>query len=260
MKKTLSTLIALLFVVVTCVPASVSAATVQPRVTRTITAVGVLDAVSEMEYSVLDGQQLSFNSDGSVLAVTSEQEVKVTFNATRQIYQGIILHTNNTQYTGTGSGAGLIGEQNTTKSVPLYWTVWATYNDANGYTFDTYPQGTTIPNPNYVDEQTTPDQDPTWDVSGQIDPTYQPYVVDGALLDLTTQELDYSSPIWDVQGLNANLASAPVDAAGQDPDENNPNFRTVSNGEAYLKFATDYHNADADTYSATIILDLVTIS
>lgn len=244
-KKITSMMTLVAFVVLMLSPSSAFAVTAVQKTVQ-ITASGTLGAITEFNAVVVDGGSVDFNSDGSNLVVTGDSLIKVTFNANAQVFKAIAVTTNN-----QGGKSGLVGASDGS-SVPLCWTVFGSVSEASAYSVDTYADGETIPNPNNPNEQ--------WDVSGQLDPTYQPYVQNTAdITSLNEDDLSYANVIWDINGMGANLADAPYSNAGPgNHDLNDP--RTVDNGEAFIKLYTDYHNATPQEFGTSINLTLVTIS
>ncbi len=261
MKTKLTSLITLTcFIALVCVPGPAFAG-VDSIIQQSISASGTLTLTSTLNVT---GGPLTFTGNAQNLAVTAPGTITVEFDGASAAYQAVVITTNNTNYTGSLPGQdGMIGD-NTDHKIPLFWTVFDSFTEANIYEFDVYAPNAQIPNPNYIDPVQTPNEPEYYNVGGQIDPTYQPYVVNGTPDTLSTgdpdpddNELSYASAIWDISGIDAKLADFPYNASG---GHTSGDPRTVDDGKAYLKFATDYHNVLAQNYSTTIYLDLITVS
>jgi len=255
MKSKLLSLGALVvFTVMACLPSTALAQTYDPTEIKTITtlasqtlvASGTLTGVSTLN---VPNKVLTFNSDGTAdqLVVTASQVIKVEFNDNTDGYQAIIVSTNNKNtglYTNTDPlmyGAGLVGETDSTVSAPLHWVVFPTEALATPYAFTKFTAADQASNSNYKE--------------GYVDNRIQPYVVDQSQPDFNQNGvIGYTSVIYDINLTTAKLADRPVDDGAGDP-------RQVTNGEAYMKFAVDYHTVKPQAYSTdTLTLDLVTVS
>ena len=248
MKKAIA-LLTLCMMLITCTAAQAATGIVQ---TVTITASGTLSLASSLS---IDVTSLTLNGDANNLVVTAPEVIGVTFEGGNPAYQAITVTTANLQQINTEKRTGLVGEDGTT-TAPLSWTVFGTSAEASAYSFAVYADGETISNPNY-DPNDPSTGDATWDVSGQLDPTYQPYLVDGRPNTLSEDDQSYASAIWDISGATAKLADFPENASGTHA-EDDP--REVTGGEAFLKFATDYTGKSGQVYTTTVYLDLITVS
>jgi len=221
----------------------------------TIQASGSLGGVTSLSVTLLDdtgATGLTFDSTGTVMAVTAPEEVQVDFNDNTAGYQSIIVTTDNTdtgaspKYTGTGTGAGLVASSETTAAAPLHWTVCKTQATANAYTFTTFTAADEIADP--------------LNKEGFVDNRIQFFVVDRSQSTFNTSAvLGFATVIGGVTGQNASLANAPYDNTGTGQDSTKQ--REVTNGTAYMKFAVDYNGQPASNYStSTLTLDLVTLA
>jgi len=189
--------------------------------------------------------------------VTAPEVLQVTFNDNSPNYQSIIVSTDNPTFVDNGTTvvrAGLMGTSDDTVSVPLHWVVFPTLTEAQSYTsFSVFPSGTVVEGRN---------------VSGFVDNTNQPYVIDRNQADFDEEVVGvpnrpqwaYASVLYGVEIGSASLANVP-DNGGLGTDSNGDLIaRSVDNGEAYMRLAADFHGASSQSYgTSTLTLDLVTV-
>ncbi|MBU1863796.1 MAG: hypothetical protein KKH94_09060 [Candidatus Omnitrophica bacterium] len=218
-----------------------------------ITATGSLAGSTTLTATLLNDTDgvagLTFTSAGT-LVIAAPETLKVEFSDNTAGYQSMIISTNNSVsgtgiYTGSGAGAGLVGGTDSTVNAPLHWTVFATQADAAAYSFTTKGDG-------YVDE------------------VVQYYVADRSEANFdSANALGYASVVSGIADNDGSLANAPYDTATGVDDDSNPatpsqndgTQRSVTNGEAYIRFAVDYHGVPAQNYSTnSLTLAVVTIS
>ena len=231
--------------------------------TASITATGSLGAVSTMSITILNDTDgipgLTFASNGSDVTVTAPETVEVSFNDNTLGFQSVIVSTDNTtgtpQYTGLGTGSGLVAVNDTTVAAPLHWVIFPTQGEADPYVFTDFTSGIDIGKIDSTIQFFIVDRsDPNFDILDPLDPDYV---------------LGFTTVLAGVTGQIASLANAPEDMNPTVDDDSDPGTpsatdgpqRQVANGLAYMKFAADYNGQPADDYeSSTLTLDLVTLA
>lgn len=243
-----------------------------------VNATGKLESNTNLEVDF--GNGLSFNPTGGSLVATADQVVTVTFSDNTDGYQSIIVSTENPTVPGTDENgnaidivrSGLISttNPNSASSIPLHWTVFNTFDEANGYYFEqnVFPDG--------FDQAGE-------DVSGKIDNRYNFYVVDRNQVDFESVADDGSQPvigfatvIAGIENGSGTLANAPYDKSptvdddmdgdqDSDDEDKTPSVndglpRETDKGQVFMKFGADYNGASAGTYgTSTLTLDLITM-
>lgn len=175
----------------------------------------------------------------------SDQYVRIDFDS-NSLGARIILRTDNKNssfpYTGSGEGAGLVCNSDTTRTVPLLWAVFPDLAGARGFQF-------------------TGDTDPSADGKGSL-PGASPraageaegLVVDRANPGFESQGvLNYATVVLPV-GNKGLLANFPTDEDGAGPKTG---LRSAAS-PVYLVLGADFSNAVSQSYSTnTLGFDLV---
>jgi hypothetical protein len=205
---------------------------------RTLSANGNLPATQKFTVKVMGGKKVNFTTLVDQKVVTSPQYLEIEFSNNLPGYQAIIIGTDNRSpnanphYNGNGSGAGLIGLDDSRVDVPLHWVV---FDSPTNYKF--------VPG------------------NGEpIDTRFQYFVQDAqqhlASFPVEPYNVGYGSMIFSLASsanFKGNLAKAPTgDGQG--------GYRITKDGVVYIYLAANYTGKKKQKYrTSTLTVAIVTV-
>lgn len=249
----------------------------------TVTSVSTFDTVLKLVATDAAATQFNFAAGSGI--VPSNEYGEVTWNDNRLNFQAITIGTDNRvaaanpKYTGPAQGSGLVGQTDTTLTVPLQWAIFPVLTDGTdatkglkGYTMTAAGdreffvtdklQGSAAECTDSVtgafeSGAACDADDPIIDWDGDGIKGAKPFDVGYATMvsGLASQIGNLGNSPWDANPTVNDDGNAATPAANDGPQ------RQDANGQSFVRLVTNYSGAPAQGYKTSkLLIELVTIS